>query len=124
MKPWVLAGIRLYFRALAGVAPRVAGRHAYRLFSTPRYRARNPEGASAVMSRARRLELDVEGRQVVAFEWASPRPDAPRVLLMHGWESRASRLATPWVEPLLAAGYSVLSFDAPGHGESPGKRSG
>ncbi|MEM8998022.1 MAG: alpha/beta fold hydrolase [Acidobacteriota bacterium] len=124
MKPWVLSGIRFYFRAMARVAPRVAGRHAYWLFSTPRYRARTPEAASAVMARARRFELDVEGRSVAAFEWAASRPDAPRVLLMHGWESRASRLAAWWVDPLLAAGFSVFAFDAPGHGESSGRRSG
>jgi pimeloyl-ACP methyl ester carboxylesterase len=46
--------------------------------------------------------------------------DGPRVLLAHGWGSNAGRL-TPFVPRLVAAGFSVTAFDAPGHGESRGR---
>ncbi|MCK7545084.1 alpha/beta hydrolase [Marinobacter bryozoorum] len=46
----------------------------------------------------------------------------PAVLLVHGWDSRASHLGS-FVEPLLAAGYQVVAFDGPGHGESGGHHS-
>jgi len=45
----------------------------------------------------------------------------PTVLLVHGWEGRGSQLGA-FVEPLCAAGLSVVTFDAPGHGDSPGHR--
>jgi len=45
----------------------------------------------------------------------------PAVLLVHGWEGRGSQLCA-FVSPLVAAGMSVVAFDAPGHGDSPDHR--
>jgi pimeloyl-ACP methyl ester carboxylesterase len=47
--------------------------------------------------------------------------EGPRVLLMHGWGGCAGQM-TPLVEPLTAAGFSVLAVEAPGHGEAPGRQ--
>jgi pimeloyl-ACP methyl ester carboxylesterase len=41
------------------------------------------------------------------------------VLLVHGWGGHAGRL-TRFVTPLVEAGFSVVAFDAPGHGASQG----
>ena len=46
----------------------------------------------------------------------------PRVLLVHGWDSRGSHLAA-FVEPLLRAGFAVTLFDLPAHGDSGGNLS-
>ncbi len=46
----------------------------------------------------------------------------PRVLLVHGWDSRGSHLAA-FVEPLLRAGFTVTLFDLPAHGDSSGEHS-
>jgi len=43
------------------------------------------------------------------------------VLLIHGWQSRGSRFHA-LAEQLLSLGYSPLTFDAPGHGDSGGNR--
>jgi pimeloyl-ACP methyl ester carboxylesterase len=40
-------------------------------------------------------------------------------LLVHGWEGRGAQLGA-FVEPLLAAGRHVITFDGPAHGDSPG----
>ena len=48
--------------------------------------------------------------------------EGPTVLLVHGWNGRATQLGA-FVEPLLARGYRVVAFDAIGHGESAGKQS-
>ena len=47
--------------------------------------------------------------------------DGPTVLLLHGWGGRAVHLQE-FVEPLLAAGFRVVAFDAPAHGRSDGMR--
>ena len=47
---------------------------------------------------------------------------APAVLLVHGWSGRGTQLGY-FVEPLREAGFSVVTIDAPGHGESPGESS-
>jgi len=44
------------------------------------------------------------------------------VYLVHGWAGVGGQLAA-FVPPLLAAGFHVVTFDAPGHGASPGRRS-
>ena len=44
------------------------------------------------------------------------------MLLVHGWGSRGARLGS-FVHPLVSSGYSVVTFDAPGHGESSGRLS-
>lgn len=46
--------------------------------------------------------------------------EGPTVLLVHGWNGRATQLGG-FVEPLVARGYRVVAFDAIGHGQSPGK---
>lgn len=124
MQQIILVSIRLYLLALGMVAPKVAGRQAFRLFSTPRTRRRVPPAVEDVMARAQHLQVQADGEDVAVYRWGQPEEgeDAKRrVLLVHGWESRGARLAV-WVDPLLAAGYEVVTFDAPAHGESSGRR--
>lgn len=46
----------------------------------------------------------------------------PLVLLVHGWGGHCAQLSG-FVEPLLAVGFRVVSFDAPSHGDPPGTHS-
>ena len=46
---------------------------------------------------------------------------ARTVLLIHGWDGRGSQLGR-LVEPLLAAGFRVVTWDGPAHGDSAGAR--
>lgn len=47
----------------------------------------------------------------------SGRPDAPVMLLVHGWGA-SIYMWRNWFVPLVAAGYRVLAVDLPGHGLS------
>ncbi len=121
MTALILKLLRFYFQTLARIAPRTAGRHAYRLFSTPRKRASVPSAVETVMARAERFNVESGGLRIEAYRWHPRSEGAPRVMLVHGWESRGARLAV-WVEPLLDAGFEVVAFDGPAHGASAGKR--
>ena len=123
MNALILMGLRVYFTVLAKLAPRMAGRQAQKLFTTPRFRRPVSPVIADVMAQAEAFELDVDEDRVSCYRWPGGSEDAPRVMLVHGWESRASRLAA-WVTPLREAGFEVVAFDAPAHGESSGKRSG
>ncbi|MEZ4367657.1 MAG: alpha/beta fold hydrolase [Kofleriaceae bacterium] len=107
------------------MSPELGGQALVRLFTTPRRHPR-PAREAAVLARGRRFTVDVPLRsprsrgahaEVVAWRWGV----GPTVLLVHGWEGRGSQLGCV-VEPLLDAGLSVVAFDAPGHGDSPGNR--
>ncbi|MFO0756016.1 MAG: alpha/beta fold hydrolase [Byssovorax sp.] len=55
--------------------------------------------------------------ELAAWSWG----EGPTVLLVHGWEGRAKQLL-PFVAPLLAEGFRVVTFDQPAHGGSTGRR--
>jgi len=65
--------------------------------------------------------LGAQASRALAIHTATSAARAPTVLLVHGWEGRGSQLGS-FVEPLVEAGYSVVSFDAPAHGDSEGER--
>ena len=109
--------LRAFFRAITAISPAAAAAVAMALFRKPP-RHRDSDGERAALGRAERLHLSVEGRRLAAWRWGI----GPTVLLVHGWGSRGSRLAS-FVAPLTDAGYSVVALDAPGHGASAGRLS-
>jgi pimeloyl-ACP methyl ester carboxylesterase len=78
----------------------------------------SPRG-HALLASGRRLELRHAGRRVAAWSWGAGA--RPTVYLVHGWGGRAAQLGS-FVEPLLAAGLSVVAVDLPAHGMSDGRR--
>jgi pimeloyl-ACP methyl ester carboxylesterase len=96
-------------------APAWVGAAALRLFTRPRHYPR-PAHECAVLAEAERLTIPMPKGKLPAWRWG----EGPVVLLVHGWEGRGSQLA-PFVQPLVDAGYCVVSFDAPGHGDAPGR---
>jgi pimeloyl-ACP methyl ester carboxylesterase len=106
-------------RILSRVSPAGAAAVAERMFLTPRRHLR-PAAEWDVLLTARRCRFRTSSGKLVAWEWGAD-PDRPRVLLVHGWEGRGSQLGA-LVEPLAALGFRVVTFDAPGHGDSPGER--
>lgn len=108
------------FRAADALAPRAAAWLADRLFFTPPPSARRRARTRRTDGVPLRVPVEVSGRtvSVAARVWGSGRP----VVLLHGWGGRGSQLAA-FVDPLVAAGFSVIALDAPGHGESGGRQS-
>lgn len=95
--------------ALSILAPPLAARLAERLFLTPP-RPRRPAAELALLATGRARPLRVGRRHLDVWLWGS----GPSVLLVHGWGGRGAQLAA-FVEPLVTRGFSVVSFDAPGH---------
>jgi pimeloyl-ACP methyl ester carboxylesterase len=104
-------------RLLGAVSPALASRAAERLFFTPR-RRRAPARERAVLGTAAREWVEFRGKRIAVWRWGH----GPAVLLAHGWSGGGGQL-TAFVEPFVSAGFSVLTWDAPGHGRSQGKRS-
>lgn len=109
--------LRVGFRHLGPHFPHLAGRLAYRLwFSTQRHPEPVRERRWLAVAQADRVTW--QGRGLTRYQWGDP--DAPAILLVHGWNGRGPQLGA-FVAPLNAAGFRVVAFDAPGHGRSPGR---
>jgi pimeloyl-ACP methyl ester carboxylesterase len=105
-----LATTRAAFKVFEVAAPAVGARWAETLWFTLPTAGRQP--ANGVAS-GTRLELSVDGRRVVGEAWG----DGPAIYLQHGWGGYRRQLDA-LVEPLTAAGYRVITFDALSHGDS------
>lgn len=116
--PMILKLFRLGFQVGGRLAPPVAGKLAYRLWLTPT-RFKTPASEQKALESADIKFLQINDHKIATFHWGQ---SGPTVLLVHGWSGRGAQLGS-FVEPLIEAGYRVLSFDAPGHGKSSGKQS-
>lgn len=104
--------------ALSAVAPPLAAEIGFRMWrSLGRPEPVHPRDR-AVHDRAERGILDLDGTPVATYTWGSG-PDV--MLLVHGWRSRASRFAA-LVDALDHPGRTIVAFDAPGNGDTPGGR--
>jgi len=116
--PLTLRVIQNGMQILSRVAPASAAIVGERMFLTPRRHSR-PAAEAELLATARRVPLRVGHRDLAAWEWGTG--EGPRVLLVHGWEGRGAQLAR-LAAPLTRAGFRVVTFDAPAHGDSPGRR--
>jgi pimeloyl-ACP methyl ester carboxylesterase len=87
----------------------------YRAFFSPsRYEVKSAD--QAILERGTNFRIPFEGGELAVTTWG----EGPAVLLMHGWGGARAQM-TGFVEPLLGAGYRVVAYDQPAHGESDGK---
>jgi pimeloyl-ACP methyl ester carboxylesterase len=110
-----IGAIRAGFACLSQISPGSAERFASYLFGKPKRVEIKPE-SMATMASAHRFDLNVGNKTLAAWSWG----DGPTIILHHGWSGRASHLWR-FVQPLLDAGFSVVAYDGPAHGDSPGK---
>ena len=104
------------FAVLSGLSPALAAMLAERLFMTS-LRSRPPGRESAWAASARREEVLSSQGVLPVWVWG----DGPRtVVLVHGWAGRGLQLGA-LAAPLVAAGFRVVSYDAPAHGLAPGR---
>jgi len=114
--PSMIKLMRLAFAILGVLAPPVGVAWAYKIwFRSPRYKT--PKRELAWREQSRKILIHSPFGRVMTYHWGDA--DKLRIFLVHGWSGRGLQLGA-FAAPLLAAGYSVTSFDAPGHGESDG----
>ncbi|MDT0329590.1 alpha/beta hydrolase [Nocardiopsis lambiniae] len=114
VKPLPLIGAAV--NALALPAPRLAGVLTRRMWAAPGPPRSIPEEDRALHESADTATIRVGAWDVTTYAWGdTTRP----VLLAHGWRSRSLRFA-PLIRRLVDLGYGPVSWDAPGHGATPG----
>jgi len=110
---------RAIFRVLWQASPRHAVERAMRVLLTP---PRQPfsDAELALLEEASLLPVPLISGRLIAWRWG--RAADPAVVLVHGWGGRGTQLRG-FIEPLLERGYSVVAYDAPGHGMTGGGES-
>jgi len=99
------------------IAPGFSKKIVKRLFFAPARYATSPLEEDCLKN-SRAFEIYVNNARIKCWKWGR----GPTVLLAHGWNGRGIQLYR-FIQPLTEAGYAVLTFDGPGHGESEGKTS-
>ncbi|HAV78657.1 MAG TPA: hypothetical protein DCX53_15015 [Anaerolineae bacterium] len=94
---------------------------AYQAFFTPsRYEVKSFDQTIIEIGNSYRIQYDVpnlgDAGEIAVTTWGE---SGPAVLLMHGWGGARAQM-TGFVKPLLDAGYRVVAYDQPAHGESSG----
>lgn len=84
-------------------------------FSPSQYEVKSVD--REIIERGNNYRLPFEGGELAVTAWGE---SGPAVLLMHGWGGARAQM-TGFVEPLLAAGYRLVAYDQPAHGESDGR---
>lgn len=91
-------------------------RRTYQAFFSPsRYEEKTQD--REVIEWGNNYRIPFEGGELAVTTWGS---SGPAVLLMHGWGGARAQM-TGFVNPLLFAGFRVVAYDQPAHGESDGK---
>jgi alpha-beta hydrolase superfamily lysophospholipase len=112
--------VRALFRFVSALSPGLAAWLAMQMFLTPLARRIAPSEAR-FLATAKPLHLQLPSGRLHAYEWPAESPDAPTVLLVHGWISHAARMAE-LIRALRQRGLRVVAFDAPAHGRSGGRQ--
>ncbi|MDD3004623.1 alpha/beta hydrolase [Flavobacterium sp.] len=102
------------------ISTRLAVVFAAKLFTTP-IKHKMPKREFEMNKKTIQTPFHVPeiNKDIVVYEWGN---HTPKVLLVHGWSGRGTQLYKI-AEALVNNGYSVVSFDAPGHGKSAGNSS-
>ncbi|MBY0415498.1 MAG: alpha/beta hydrolase [Bdellovibrionales bacterium] len=98
-------------------APTLAAKFALKMFATP-IRVPRPESEMEMFHISKQYFLK---SGIAAFEWEShdKNPEAPVVLLIHGWNGRGTQISA-FAKNLVERNFRVIALDGPGHGSSPG----
>lgn len=110
--------IGLYINTLGYIAPKKASTLAYKFFSTPRDGRLIKDQLPEILQEADAEMITHEHFVFQMYTWQPGKEK--KVLLIHGWESNASRwkLLIPYLKK---EGYTIIALDAPAHGLSSGE---
>nr|WP_314898290.1 alpha/beta hydrolase [uncultured Flavobacterium sp.] len=111
--------ILLTSKLISFISPKLITLFAVKLFTTPiKHKIPKRELEMDHNSTQKLIKIPAIDKEVVLYKYGKSEK---KILLVHGWSGRGTQLFKI-ADELVKAGYSTISFDAPAHGKSPGKR--
>ncbi|TMM53719.1 alpha/beta hydrolase [Maribacter algarum] len=104
---------KLLVRIASTLFPAAITSYAYKQLTNPQIRKLR-ESELGILDKADTEKLRFKDFDIQLYTW---RGGDKKILLIHGWEGQAGNFSD-LITPLLHAGYTVYSFDAPSHGFS------
>jgi len=109
--------VGLYINILSFVSPTKATQLAYTLFSKPRDGKLTKAKLPKILRETENRTYNHKGESFQTYTW---KGNDTVILLVHGWESNASRWKK-MLPYLKESGSTIIAIDAPAHGLSSGK---
>lgn len=107
-------------KVLAAINKKLAAAFALKLFETPiKHKLPKREQKMFEISHKSIFTLPYSKKKIMVYE---NKFGPKKVLLVHGWNGRGTQLVSI-AKMFKELNYTVISFDAPGHGKSPGTTS-
>ncbi len=111
--------LRLTFSNLERISPHLAMRAAAYVFSKPlKFKVPDKEKQALKGCKQKTKQIERIDTRIATFTWEN---SGEKVLLAHGWSGRGMQLYYI-AESLHKEGFHVVTYDAPAHGKSEGKR--
>lgn len=108
--------IGLYINALSYVNPEKATKLAYKYFTEPREGRLSSHSIPKILKESEQEVLHHENDSIQTYIW---KGNENKILLVHGWESNASRWEL-MIPELRKSGSTVIALDGPAQGLSSG----
>ncbi|RRA96199.1 alpha/beta hydrolase family protein [Paenimyroides viscosum] len=103
-------------KVLQALNKNLAAAFALKLFETPiKYKTPKREQKMFEVSHKSKILLPKCGKEIMVYE---NKFGSKKVLLVHGWNGRGTQLVSI-AKAFKELNYTIISFDAPGHGNSP-----
>ncbi|MEM6967560.1 MAG: alpha/beta hydrolase [Bacteroidota bacterium] len=115
--PLALKIMQFAFGTLGRIFPQWSANLAFHFFTSPQGRAKH-KVSDEILEQANISDILIGKYMLKVYEWGA---GDKTVMLVHGWESRGTALRS-FVPQLVEAGYRVVAFDGPAHGDSSGKK--
>ena len=105
-------------KTLQFLSPRLASLFASKIFTTPtKHKLPNREVSMYADAIKTPILIPSIKKEVVVYQYGPQIENQKKILLVHGWSGRGTQLFK-FADAFVAQGYSVISFDAPGHGDA------
>lgn len=117
LKNKIITCIGFYINALSYIFPKEAVRLTEKYISEPKRGKLNRNELPSILEESDKIQLPYKDTLIQTYTW---KGDEKIILLVHGWESNASR----WqrlIGILKKTGHTIIALDAPAHGLSGGK---